>query len=75
MKVRTRTLTAGTPLLALGPLALGPLAVYGRWDSSRFLSTESKKSSLLIIDASANFIVVSLNKHLKDNTRKEKNKV
>jgi hypothetical protein len=32
---------AGTPLLALGPLALGPLAVFGRWESSRFLSTFS----------------------------------
>lgn len=39
-KVRTRTLTAGTPLLALGPLAM-----FGRWVSSRFLSTESKKCS------------------------------
>jgi len=74
MKVRTRTLTAGTPLLALGPLALGPLAVFGRWESSRFLSTESKKGSLLTLDASENFIVVSLNQHLRQNA-KRRNKV
>jgi hypothetical protein len=65
---------AGTPLLALGPLALGPLAVFGRWESSRFLSTESKKGSLLTLDASENFIVVSLNQHLRQNA-KRRNKV
>jgi len=69
MKVRTGTLTAGTPLLALGPLALGPLAVFGRWDSSRFLSTESKKCSLLTLDASENFIVVSLNQSKRQNAK------